>query len=155
MDKVKTLPKTKEEKIKLLQEQLAERERKTAEYSAKLQARIKLIAARGSSDDRKNNTRRKILLGAMLQNRIEKRKISQAKTDEWMSQFLERNEDRTLFGLAPIDKTTSEEGNDSDLDISDKTASYEIDNDDSRISNITIDNEYPQPPDSFDAPRQY
>jgi large subunit ribosomal protein L7/L12 len=155
MDKVKTLPKTKEEKIKLLQEQLAERERKTAEYSAKLQARIKLIAARGSSDDRKNNTRRKILLGAMLQNRIEKRKISQAKTDEWMSQFLERNEDRTLFGLAPIDKTTSEEGNDSDLDISDKTASYEIDNDDSRIIDITIDNEYPQPPDSFDAPRQY
>ena len=133
MDKVRTPPKTKEEKIKLLQEQLADRERKAAEYSAKLQARIKLITARGSSDDRKNDTRRKILLGAMLQNRIEKRKIAQAKIDEWMSQFLTRDEDRKLFDLAPIIIDNP------DLDISDEATGNKIDNDDRNIIEVTVD----------------
>ena len=150
MDKTKTPPKTKEQKIAFLQEQLADRERKTAEYSAKLQARIDLITARGSTQDRKDDTRRKILLGAMLQSRIQKRKIAKTKTDEWMSEFLERNEDRALFGLAPIDKTKSEEGNDSDLHISDKTTSDEINNYDSHISDTTIDDEYLQSSDNFD-----
>ena len=144
MDKVRTPPKTKEEKIKLLQEQLADRERKAAEYSAKLQARIKLITARGSSDDRKNDTRRKILLGAMLQNRIEKRKIAQANIDKWMSQFLTRDEDRKLFDLAPIIIDNP------DLDSSDEATGNKIDNDDCYISEITVDEKKSELPDGFD-----
>jgi hypothetical protein len=150
MDKVRTPSKTKEQKIAFLREQLAERERKAAEYSAKLQARIDLIAARGSTQDRKDDTRRKILLGAMLQDRVQKRKLSHQKTTEWMGDYLTRDEDRMLFGLAKIEKIASEEGNDSDLHISDKTASNEIDNDDRHISEIIIDDEYSQSPDSSD-----
>lgn len=39
----------------------------------------------------------------MLQDRIQKRKLSQSKTDQWISKFLTRDEDRILFGLAKID----------------------------------------------------
>ena len=133
MDKVINPPKTKEQKIAFLKEQLADREKNAAEYRDKLQARIDLIAARGSTQDRKDDTRRKILLGAMLKDRIQKRKIAQAKTDEWMSQFLERDEDRRLFGLAPIDKTVSNE----------------IDNDNLHLSEITVNETKSELPDSF------
>ena len=147
MDKVRVPPKTKEEKLAFLRQQLADRERSAIEYRDKLQARIDLIAARGTAQDRKDDTRRKILSGAMLYDRIQKRKLSNQKLTDWMGEFLTRNDDRALFKLAPLDKNESEESNDSNLDISDKTASYEIDNDDSRISDITIDNEYSLSPD--------
>ena len=68
MENIKT-PKTRqtqEEKLKALKDKLADRERSAIEYRDKLQARIDLIAARGTAQDRKDDTRRKILSGAML-----------------------------------------------------------------------------------------
>ena len=115
MDKVRVPPKTKEEKLAFLRQQLADRERSAIEYRDKLQARIDLIAARGTAQDRKDDTRRKILSGAMLYDRIQKRKLSNQKLADWMSEFLTRDDDRALFQLAKIAKI-------------DKIASSEIDN---------------------------
>jgi large subunit ribosomal protein L7/L12 len=133
MDNVKT-PKTKEQKIEILKQQLADREKKAGEYRDKLQAKIDSIAGRGTTEDRKNDTRRKILLGAMLQNRLEKRKLSQQKMTDWMSKFLVRDDDRALFQLAKIDKI----------------ASSEIDNPDLHESGIAIDDSYLQLSDDID-----
>ena len=107
MSDVKAPRRTKEEMLLSLQEKLAEEERKSTECRDKLQARIEKIAARGSTQDRKDDTRRKILLGAMLQSRVQKRKHSQSKIDEWMGEFLTRDEDRTFFGLTTIDNNVT------------------------------------------------
>ena len=124
MDNVKT-QKTKEQKIEILKQQLADREKKVAEYRNKLQAKIDSIAARGSTEDRKNDTRRKILLGAMLQNRLEKRKLSQQKMTDWMSEFLTRDDDRALFQLAKIDKIASSEIDNTEIAIIDSPDLHE------------------------------
>ena len=141
MDNVKT-PKTKEQKIEILKQQLADREKKVAEYRNKLQAKIDSIAARGSTEDRKNDTRRKILLGAMLQNRLEKRKLSQQKMTDWMSEFLTRDDDRALFQLAKIDKIASSEIDNTEIAI--------IDSPDLHESGIAIDGSHLQLSDDID-----
>ena len=141
MDNVKT-PKTKEQKIEILKQQLADREKKAAEYRDKLQAKIDLIAARGSTEDRKNDTRRKILLGAMLQNRLEKRKLSQQKMTDWMSEFLTRDDDRALFQLAKIDSIASSEIDNTEIAI--------IDSPDLHESGIAIDDSHLQLSDDVD-----
>ena len=141
MDNVKT-QKTKEQKIEILKQQLADREKKVAEYRNKLQAKIDSIAARGSTEDRKNDTRRKILLGAMLQNRLEKRKLSQQKMTDWMSEFLTRDDDRALFQLTKIDKIASSEIDNTEIAI--------IDSPDLHESGIAIDDSHLQLSDDID-----
>ena len=143
-------PRTKEERIEFLQQQLAEREKKTAEYREKLQARIELITARGSSQDRKDNTRRKILSGAMVQDRLEKRKLSQQRFNKWMDDYLIRDDDRILFGLAPIDKTVTAKIDNDSIDVSEVATSDENDHPDRYNSGIAIDDSYLQLPNDFD-----
>ena len=141
MDNVKT-PKTKEQKIEILKQQLADREKKAGEYRDKLQAKIDSIAGRGTTEDRKNDTRRKILLGAMLQNRLEKRKLSQQKMTDWMSEFLTRDDDRALFQLAKIDSIASSEIDNTEIAI--------IDSPDLHESGIAIDDSHLQLSDDID-----
>ena len=141
MDNVKT-PKTKEQKIEILKQQLADREKKVAEYRNKLQAKIDSIAARGSTEDRKTDIRRKILLGAMLQNRLEKRKLSQQKMTDWMSEFLTRDDDRALFQLAKIDSIANSEIDNTEIAI--------IDSPDLHESGIAIDGSHLQLSDDID-----
>ena len=141
MDNVKT-PKTKEQKIEILKQQLADREKKVAEYRDKLQAKIDSIAARGSTEDRKTDIRRKILLGAMLQNRLEKRKLSQQKMTDWMSEFLTRDDDRALFQLAKIDSIATSEIDNTEIAI--------IDSPDLHESGIAIDGSHLQLSDDID-----
>ena len=144
MENIKT-PKTRqtqEEKLKALNDKLADRERKATEYRDKLQAKIDLIAARGTAQDRKDDTRRKILSGAMLYDRIQKRKLSNQKLTDWMSEFLTRDDDRALFQLAKIDKIASSE--------IDKTEIAIIDSPDLHESEIAIDDSYLELPDDSD-----
>lgn len=152
MENIKTskTPKTKEEKIKILEQQLANRERKATEYRDKLQAKIDLIAARGTTQDRKDETRRKILSGAMLYDRIQKRKLSNQKLIEWMNDYLIRDDDRKLFQLASINKNASIEIDNPDFDISDEATDNKMDNDDCHISDITVDEKKSELSDSFD-----
>ena len=144
MENIKT-PKTRqtqEEKLKALKDKLVDREKKAGEYRDKLQAKIDSIAARGTTEDRKNDTRRKILLGAMLQNRLEKRKLSQQKMTDWMSKFLTRDDDRALFQLAKIDKISSSEIDNTEIAI--------IDSADLHESEIAINDSYLELPDDSD-----
>ena len=147
MENIKT-PKTRqtqEEKLKALKDKLADRERSAIEYRDKLQARIDLIAARGTAQDRKDDTRRKILSGAMLYDRIQKRKLSNQKLTDWMSEFLTRDDDRALFQLAKIakiDKIASSEIDNTEIAI--------IDSPDLHESGIAIDDSHLQLSDNID-----
>ena len=142
MDKVRVPPKTKEEKLAFLRQQLADRERSAIEYRDKLQARIDLIAARGTAQDRKDDTRRKILSGAMLYDRIQKRKLSNQKLTDWMSEFLTRDDDRALFQLAKIDSIATSEIDNTEIAI--------IDSPDLHESGIAIDDSHLQLSDDID-----
>ena len=142
MDKVRVPPKTKEEKLAFLRQQLADRERSAIEYRDKLQARIDLIAARGTAQDRKDDTRRKILSGAMLYDRIQKRKLSNQKLTDWMSEFLTRDDDRALFQLAKIDSIANSEIDNTEIAI--------IDSPDLHESGIAIDDSHLQLSDDID-----
>ena len=51
-----------------------------------------------------------------------------------MNEFLTRDDDRLLFGLAPIDKNASIEIDNPDLDSSEEATGNKIDNDDCYIS---------------------
>ncbi len=57
---------------------------------------------REAAQERKNDTRRKILVGAMYLELGEKDADLKALTIKRLSQFLERADDRALFGLPPL-----------------------------------------------------
>ena len=83
-----------DERISGLEEKL--KQLKTRQ--ARLDARKRAVASR---QERKNDTRRKILLGATVLARIERKEIDQAEVDRWLDQSLTRPDDRALFDLPP------------------------------------------------------
>jgi hypothetical protein len=81
-----------DERIATLQERLQQ-----------LKARQQRIAARQKSIEsrrsRKADTRRKILVGAIVLARIEQGRLSEAELRGWMDEALTRPDDRALFDL--------------------------------------------------------
>ena len=73
------------------------------EKIAKLKAEALLIKSRTNKQKRKDDTRRKILIGAYVLEQIEKGKYSQETINAAMNGFLSRESDRTLFNLSPRD----------------------------------------------------
>ena len=71
------------------------------EKIAKLKAEASRIKGRASKQKRKDDTRRKILIGAYMIEQIEKGKYSKEKLSAAMNGFLSRENDRTLFNLSP------------------------------------------------------
>ena len=65
---------------------------------ARLDARKRALTSRQA---RKNDTRRKILLGATVLARIDRKELDQAEVNRWLDQSLTRPDDRALFGLNP------------------------------------------------------
>ena len=69
-----------------------------------LKAREQLIQARQrtleSRRARKADTRRKILVGAVVLAKVEHGELSQGQLRQWLDGALRRNDDRELFGLA-------------------------------------------------------
>ena len=57
------------------------------------------IQARESTNKRTTETRKKILLGAMLQEWVRTGEIDQAKVEAGLIGYLTRQQDRDLFGL--------------------------------------------------------
>jgi hypothetical protein len=53
---------------------------------------------------RREELRRKILVGAVVLAKVEQGGVQQATLDEWLDDALKRPEDRALFGLAPGDR---------------------------------------------------
>lgn len=67
-----------------------------------LLAKIQKEEARLKQQERKNDTRRKILLGSLLLDKLNKEGSFESIRQE-LDIFLTRNNDRTLFNLSPIE----------------------------------------------------
>lgn len=86
--------KTRQEKIEALETRLKQ-----------LKAREQLIQARQrtleSRRARKADTRRKILVGAVVLAKVEQGVLTESQLRQWLDGALSRGDDRDLFGLAP------------------------------------------------------
>ena len=63
-------------------------------------AELRGLDAREQQAERKRDTRRKILLGAMLLDRVARGEVTETVVKADMERFLEREQDRALFGLS-------------------------------------------------------
>jgi len=79
----------------------ADRIRQLEEQRARINAEIQRVRSRESQEERKRETRRKILAGAMVLDRVARKKVSEKLFKADMDSFLERDQDRALFGLPP------------------------------------------------------
>ena len=57
------------------------------------------MRSRESQEERKRETRRKILAGAMVLDRVARKELSEKLFKADMDRFLERDQDRALFDL--------------------------------------------------------
>jgi large subunit ribosomal protein L7/L12 len=64
-----------------------------------LNAQIEQIRARETAQKRKEDTRRKILLGALMMEMMDKGELDEVKIRKRLSEFLTRDGDRSLFDL--------------------------------------------------------
>lgn len=89
-----------DEKIKAL-------ETKLKQEKAKKQKMAAIQRAAETKALRANDTRKKILLGAFMLERMGKNPDYAAKAVAGLDGFLKRDDDRALFGLAPLPKPES------------------------------------------------
>ena len=82
----------------------AEKLRRLKEQKAKAERRAKLIQQK---QERTKDTRRTILLGAMLLEKIKRGEIDPDRIRNDLDPFLRRNADRELFGLPPLAQETA------------------------------------------------
>ena len=81
---------------------MSDRLKKLEERKAKIGAEIARVKAREASQNRKSDTRRKVLLGALVLAMVEKGELSREKVDSALARFLSRPQDRALFSLPPM-----------------------------------------------------
>ena len=86
----------------------ADRIKKLEEQRARINAEIQRVRGRESQEERKRETRRLILMGAMLRDRIARKELPEKLFKADMDRFLERDQDRALFDLPP--RPTKQEG---------------------------------------------
>lgn len=96
----KEVPKmaTVDERISALKEKLKQEQAK----KASIEARKRAAEAKKA---RANETRKKILIGTMIQSRVALGKLAESKLDAMMDEHLTRADDRALFGLPELSKT--------------------------------------------------
>ena len=78
-----------------------DRMRKLEEQRARINAAIQRVKAREHQAERKRETRRKILAGAMVLDRVARGAVAEKLFLDDMDRFLERAQDRALFDLPP------------------------------------------------------
>ena len=78
-----------------------ERLRKIEEKQARLKAEAQRVKARAREAERKRETRRKILAGAMVLDRVARGDLPEKLFLSDMDDFLERPHERALFELPP------------------------------------------------------
>jgi Spy/CpxP family protein refolding chaperone len=92
--------------MKTIDEQIAELEKQTREKVRQLKAKKELIEARKVhaliKGKRSDDTRRKILAGAMVLEVSGRDEEARLRFMERMDKFLTRPDDRALFGLPPL-----------------------------------------------------
>ena len=86
---------TVDERIKLLEDKLKQEKAK----KQKIEARKRTIE---SKVQRATDTRRKILVGAFMLDRMAKNEETKNKVLGQLDQYLTRDDDRELFGLSPL-----------------------------------------------------
>ena len=92
-----------DEQISTLQEKLAQLKLRQQRLDARKQA---LQAER----DRKALTRRRILVGGVVLEKVERGEIDSDLFRSWLDQALRRAEDRALFGLAEKESCSTHSG---------------------------------------------
>ena len=91
-----------------LKAELSQRRKNLVELQRKkrrvLETQIRRAKARITNAERKRRTRRLILIGSYLDHCMETDSTSKARTMRGLDEFLEREQDRVLFDLAPRPK---------------------------------------------------
>lgn len=70
---------------------------------SKIVAEIARVKAREAAQARRDDTRRKVLLGALILSMVEKGEWPKEKVDSALARFLTRPQDRMLFNLPPAE----------------------------------------------------
>lgn len=65
----------------------------------RIEARARTLVSRR---ERKEDTRRKILIGATVLARVDRHELDHADLEAWLDAHLTRADDRALFGLPPL-----------------------------------------------------
>jgi hypothetical protein len=81
--------------------ELAEAERRLAQLKARQERLDARLAYLASSRARKDETRRKILAGAILLSKVESGDFDSRTFKRWLDKALTRKDDREMFGLPP------------------------------------------------------
>lgn len=82
----------------------ADRLAKLEEQRARINAEIQRVRAREQQQERKNETRRKVLVGAMILAKVNSSEWPEDRLMAAMDAYLERDHDCALFGLPPRQK---------------------------------------------------
>ena len=80
---------TKEERLKAL-----------AQKQTQIKAQIQALKARGTTKARKDDTRRKVLLGGVILKLVKEGNLQQVQINQWLDATLTAERDRALFDLA-------------------------------------------------------
>lgn len=83
-----------------------DRLKKLEERRAKIAAEIARVKTREAAQNRKEDTRRKVLLGALILSMVEKGEWPKGKVDSALARFLTRPQDRSLFNLPPVEHSS-------------------------------------------------
>lgn len=82
---------TKEKRLKALQEK-----------QEQIKAQIQKLKAVDQAKQRKEDTRKKVLLGGVVLKLIKQGKLKQTQVDSWLNESLTAERDRALFGLSAL-----------------------------------------------------
>lgn len=89
-------------KAKTIEEKLAALKEKTKQLQAQKQRQDARQRAKNSKEERAKDTRKKILLGALVLAKVSKGEWSEAQLRDLTEPGLTRDDDRALFGLPPL-----------------------------------------------------
>lgn len=89
-----------------IEDRIADLERRLKQVKALKQQQVTRERAAEKKRQRSDDTRRKILVGAVILAKVDHGEWPKERLREWMDKALTRADDRTLFGLP----TLSEEG---------------------------------------------
>ena len=64
-----------------------------------IEAKIKALQAKDSAQKRKDETRRKILIGGMILHKVKNNEMEESELIQMMDHYLESKRDRVLFNL--------------------------------------------------------
>jgi hypothetical protein len=89
-------------KIKALDDQLQKIKERELQLKAQKALALAQMRTKDAAEKRKNENRMKILLGAYLLKKIESDESAKTQLSKELDSYLTRDDDRALFGLAPI-----------------------------------------------------